>query len=61
MITVAGTSLLNSDVSAQVITLDSANAMTGAVSITHSGAANVAIDNGTTVLNLGTVGVGQNF
>jgi filamentous hemagglutinin family protein len=61
VITVAGTSLFNSDVAAQVITLDSANAMTGAVSITHTGAADVSIDNGTTVLDLGTVGVGQNF
>ena len=35
--------------------------MTGAVSITHTGSADVAIDNGTTALNLGTVSVGQNF
>ena len=35
--------------------------MTGAVSITHTGSANVAIDNGTTALNLGTVSAGQNF
>jgi len=61
VITVSGTSLFNSDVAAQVITLDSANAMTGAVSITHTGAADVSIDNGTTALNLGTVSVGQNF
>ncbi|MEK9627604.1 MAG: filamentous hemagglutinin N-terminal domain-containing protein, partial [Nitrospinota bacterium] len=61
VITVAGTSLFNSDVAAQTITLDSANAMTGAVSITHTGAADVSIDNGTTALNLGTVTVGQNF
>jgi trimeric autotransporter adhesin len=61
VITVAGTSLFNSDVTGQTITLDSANAMTGAVSITHTGAADVAIDNGTTALNLGTVSVGQNF
>ena len=61
VITVTGTSLFNSDVTAKAITLDSTNAMTGAVSITHSGSANVAIDNGTTALNLGTVTVGQNF
>ena len=61
VITVAGTSLFHSDVTGQVITLDSVNAMTGAVSITHTGSADVAIDNGTTALNLGTVGVGQNF
>ncbi|MED5228689.1 MAG: hypothetical protein VYA36_04795, partial [Pseudomonadota bacterium] len=61
VITVAGTSLFHSDVGGQVITLDSTNAMTGAVSITHTGAANVQIDNGTTALNLGTVSVGQNF
>jgi len=53
--------LFHSDVGGQVITLDSVNAMTGAVSITHTGSADVAIDNGTTALNLGTVGVGQNF
>ena len=47
--------------SGQVITLDQTNAMTGAVSITHTGAANVAIDNGTTALNLGTISAGQNF
>ena len=61
VITVAGTSLFHSDVTGKVITLDQTNAMTGAVSITHTGAANVAIDNGTTALNLGTVSVGQNF
>ena len=61
VITVAGTSLFNSDVAGQVITLDSVNAMTGAVSITHTGAADVSIDNGVTALNLGTVSVGQNF
>ena len=61
VITVAGTSLFHSDVTAKVITLDSVNAMTGAVSITHTGAANVEIDNGTTALNLGTISVGQNF
>ena len=53
VITVSGTSLFNSDVTAKVITLDSVNAMTGAVSITHTGAANVAIDNGTTALKPG--------
>ena len=57
VITVSGTSLFHSDVTAKVITLDSVNAMTGAVSITHSGSADVAIDNGTTALNLGTVSV----
>ena len=56
VITVAGTSLFHSDITGKVITLDSVNAMTGAVSITHTGSANVAIDNGTTALNLGTVG-----
>ena len=61
MVTVSGTSLFHSDVTAKAITLDSVNAMTGAVSITHTGSADVAIDNGTTALNLGTVGVGQNF
>ena len=35
--------------------------MTGAVSITHTGSANVAIDNGTTALNLGTISVGKDF
>ncbi|MEK9627603.1 MAG: hypothetical protein VW455_01130, partial [Nitrospinota bacterium] len=61
VITVAGTSQFTSDVAGQTITLDSVNAMTGAVSITHTGAADVAIDNGTTALNLGTISVGQNF
>ena len=50
VITVSGTSLFHSDVTAKVITLDSVNAMTGAVSITHTGSANVAIDNGTTAV-----------
>jgi trimeric autotransporter adhesin len=58
IITVSGTSLF---VSNAAITLDSVNAMTGAVSVTHTGATDVAIDNGITALNLGTVGVGQNF
>ena len=61
VITVAGTSLFHSDVTAKAITLDSNNAMAGAVSITHTGAADVAIDNHTTALILGTVTTGRNF
>ena len=57
MITVAGTSLFNSDVTAKVIMLDSVNAVDDSVSITHTGAADVANANGTTELILGTVSV----
>ena len=56
-----GTVLFRSDVAVRVIPLDSLNAMTGGVRITHTGSANVAIDNGTTALNLGPVSAGQNF
>ncbi len=61
-LTVDSTSSFTTDVAAQSITLDNtSNVFTGAVSLSTTGAADATIDNGTTALILGTVGIGQNL
>ncbi|MBT7538655.1 MAG: hypothetical protein HN683_04905, partial [Gammaproteobacteria bacterium] len=62
VLTIAGTSSFTTSVSNADITLDSANAFTGAVTLNTSGSTgNATIDNGTTALNIAASSVGGNL
>jgi len=61
-LTVTATSSFTTDVAGQSITLsNTSNALAGAVSLSTTGVGDATLDNGTTALILGTVGIGQNL